>query len=216
MIDLHTHTIFSDGALIPSELARRAEVAGYRGLAFTDHGDAANIDFIIPRLVHVCRKLQSSYRIRLVPGIELTHVPPDDIAPLAGESRKLGARIVVVHGETLAEPVAPGTNHAALLAGIDILAHPGLIADQYVLLAARNGIALELSARRGHALANGHVAKLARRHGASLIVNTDAHAPGDLISAVQAARIAAGAGLDETEISALIAHAEALLKKIQL
>jgi len=214
MIDLHTHTIFSDGALIPSELARRAEVAGYRGLGLTDHGDAANIDFIIPRLVQVCHKLQPSYRMRLVPGIELTHVPPDDIAPLAAEARKLGARIVVVHGETLAEPVAPGTNHAALLAGVDILAHPGLIADEDVLLAARNGVALELSARRGHALANGHVAKLARRHGASLIVNTDAHAPSDLVSAAQAARIAAGAGLDENEISALIAHAETLLNKI--
>ncbi|MGZ3608297.1 MAG: histidinol phosphate phosphatase domain-containing protein, partial [Syntrophales bacterium] len=26
MIDLHTHSIFSDGELIPSELARRAKV----------------------------------------------------------------------------------------------------------------------------------------------------------------------------------------------
>jgi histidinol phosphatase-like PHP family hydrolase len=60
------------------------------------------------------------------------------------------------------------------------------------------------------------VAKLARSHGASLIVNTDAHAPADLVSSVQAGRIAAGAGLTETEISALIAHAETLLKKIQL
>jgi Histidinol phosphatase and related hydrolases of the PHP family len=39
MIDLHTHSIFSDGELIPAELTRRAAVAGYRAMAITDHGD---------------------------------------------------------------------------------------------------------------------------------------------------------------------------------
>lgn len=28
-IDLHTHSIFSDGELLPSELARRADVLGH-------------------------------------------------------------------------------------------------------------------------------------------------------------------------------------------
>lgn len=213
MIDLHAHTIFSDGQLVPSELARRAEVAGYRGLAFTDHGDASNLDFIIPRIVEVCRKLQPSFRMGLVPGIELTHVPPADIVGLAIEARKLGACLVVVHGETLAEPVASGTNRAALEAPIDILAHPGLIGDEEAALAARNGIALEISARRGHALTNGHVAKMARKHHATLIVNTDAHAPGDLISRPQADRIAAGAGLSAVETNAMFENAAELLAK---
>ena len=43
MIDLHTHTFFSDGGLLPSELARRARIAGYQALAFTDHADVSNI-----------------------------------------------------------------------------------------------------------------------------------------------------------------------------
>jgi histidinol phosphatase-like PHP family hydrolase len=213
VIDLHTHTIFGDGQLVPSALARRAEVSGYRGLAFTDHGDASNIDFIVPRMVQVCRKLQPSFQMRLVPGIELTHVPPADIPSLAKEARRLGARLVVVHGETLAEPVAPGTNLAALEASIDILAHPGLIGDEEAALAARNGIALEISARRGHALANGHVANMARKHHGIVIVNTDAHAPGDLISRQQAGRIAAGAGLSATETNAMFDNAAALLSK---
>jgi uncharacterized phage-associated protein len=32
MIDLHTHTLFSDGELLPSELVRRAEMTGYEAL----------------------------------------------------------------------------------------------------------------------------------------------------------------------------------------
>ncbi|MEJ2066471.1 MAG: PHP domain-containing protein, partial [Deltaproteobacteria bacterium] len=56
MIDLHTHSLFSDGQLAPAELTRRFEVAGYRALAITDHGDRSNIDFIIPRLVAFCEE----------------------------------------------------------------------------------------------------------------------------------------------------------------
>ena len=37
---LHTYTIFSDGELLPAELARRAKVAGYRAIAITNHADA--------------------------------------------------------------------------------------------------------------------------------------------------------------------------------
>ena len=33
-------------------------------------------------------------------------------------SRELGAKIVVVHGETVAEPVEPGNNRAAIEAGV--------------------------------------------------------------------------------------------------
>ena len=43
MIDLHTHTFHSDGALVPSELAARAFAKGYKGLAITDHADFSNI-----------------------------------------------------------------------------------------------------------------------------------------------------------------------------
>ena len=76
MIDFHTHTILSDGAFIPSELARRAEVAGYRAIALTDHGDSSNLDIVIPALVKASKALAEQFSIKVVPGIELTHVPP--------------------------------------------------------------------------------------------------------------------------------------------
>ncbi|MBI3754855.1 MAG: PHP domain-containing protein, partial [Deltaproteobacteria bacterium] len=59
MIDLHTHSLLSDGELLPSELIRRAEAMGYKGIAITDHSDASNIDFVIERIVVVCKELKS-------------------------------------------------------------------------------------------------------------------------------------------------------------
>ena len=197
MIDLHTHTFFSDGVLVPSELVRRAEYKGLEAIGITDHGDLSNIDFIIPRIVLVAEQLNQVMNIRVIPGIELTHVPPSQIAMAAIKSRDLGAKLVIVHGETLVEPVAPGTNHAALHADIDILAHPGLIEESDVLLAKEKGIFLEITARKGHSLSNGHVAALAMRHGAGLVINTDSHAPGDLIDDGFAKKVILGAGLRE-------------------
>ena len=47
MIDMHTHTIFSDGELIPSELVRRAVVHGYRAIGITDHVDFSNVEHVL-------------------------------------------------------------------------------------------------------------------------------------------------------------------------
>ena len=211
MIDLHTHSIFSDGVLIPSELVRRAEVLGIKAIGITDHADASNLDFIIPRIVAVAERLNRVNHIKTVPGIELTHVPPSQIGPLAEQARSLGAKIVVVHGETIAEPVVPGTNRAALSADIDILAHPGLISEEEAVMAAGKGILLEISARKGHSLTNGHVAKLAGKHGAELVLNSDAHEPSDLITEQQAIQIVLGAGLSQDDFDHMQKNAESLL-----
>ena len=211
MIDLHTHSIFSDGVLIPSELVRRAEVLGIRAIGITDHADASNLDFIIPRIVAVSERLNRVNGIKAVPGIELTHVPPSHIGPLAEQARSLGAKIIVVHGETIAEPVVPGTNRAALAADIDILAHPGLISEEEVVTAVKNGVHLEISARKGHSLTNGHVAKLAKKHGAKLLLNTDAHEPSDLITEHKARQIALGAGLSQDDFEEMQKNAKALV-----
>ena len=213
MIDLHTHSIFSDGELIPSELARRAQVAGYRAIAVTDHADHSNIDFIIPRIVKVCQKLMDTSAIQVIPGIELTHVPPEYIPDLAVEARRRGAKIVVVHGETIVEPVISGTNIAALQSSIDILAHPGLITEEEALMAAQNSIFLEITTREGHSLTNGHVATIARRAKASLVLNTDSHAPQDLVHKDMALKIAIGAGMTAKEVKIMFRNSEALLRK---
>jgi putative hydrolase len=214
VIDLHTHSIFSDGVLIPTELARRAEVAGCRVIAITDHADHSNIDFILPRMVKVCKKISEAFSIRAIPGIELTHVHPDHIHELTLKARSLGAAVIVVHGETIAEPVMPGTNMAAINAPIDILAHPGLLSEEEAKQAAENSIYLEISARKGHSLTNGHVLSLARKYKAPLVLNTDSHGPEDLISRERARLIAAGAGMSGDEIDAMFKNSEYLSQRL--
>ncbi len=213
MIDLHMHTFLSDGVLIPSELVRRAQVKGYRALAITDHVDASNVEILVPQLVQVCERLNERTSLVIVPGVEVTHVPPKDLGAVVASARAAGAQLVVVHGETLVEPVAPGTNRHALELDIDILAHPGLITREEAALAAKRGITLELSARRGHSLTNGHVARMALETGASIVLNTDAHAPEDLLTLAQAKRIALGAGLKTREVERLYAQAGRLVKR---
>jgi len=214
MIDLHTHSFFSDGELIPSELVRRAAENGYQAIAITDHVDLSNIDFIIPRIVKVCQQLQKQETIRVIPGIELTHVPPACIADLVKEGRSLGAKIIVVHGETIVEPVAAGTNRAAVMSDIDILAHPGLVSEDVARLAAEKGIYFEITTRRGHSLANGHVAHCSRKYGVPLILNTDTHSPENLISKTFARQIALGAALTDEEADIMFSNSERLVGKI--
>lgn len=214
MIDVHCHSIFSDGELIPSELIRRLEVMGYKACAITDHADASNIDIIVPRLVKVAAEINRYSQTKLIPGIELTHVAPELIAPLVERARDLGARIVVCHGETLVEPVKPGTNKAALMAGIDVLAHPGLISYEDATLARERGVFLELSGRCGHSLSNGHVFKLAKEVGASLIVNSDGHAPGDFMTEQYAKNVIRGAGGVEKDIEEIFGEVDSWIDRI--
>ncbi len=213
MIDLHTHTIFSDGVLVPAELARRAQALAYKALAFTDHVDFSNLDFVLPRLISLCRAIADEMEMVLLPGVELTHLPPALIADGVEKARDLGAALVVVHGESLVEPVAAGTNRAAIAAGADILAHPGLITTEEVSMAVEKGVFLEITTRPGHALANGHVARMATAAGAGLLLNNDAHAPGDLVSLMQAERIALGAGLTAADWQQMRRNARELVER---
>ena len=213
MIDLHTHSLFSDGELIPAELTRRAAQAGYRAIAITDHADRSMFDLVIPRLTRVAGDLGKAWGLTVLAGIELTHIPPAEIAAAAAEARAMGAQVIVCHGETLVEPVAQGTNRAALEADIDILSHPGLLTAEDTQLAARRGICLELSARKGHCLSNGHVARMALAHGASLVVNSDAHAPGDLVPLEMARKVALGAGLSEEQFAQCRKNSEEVVAK---
>ncbi len=214
MIDLHTHSTFSDGELIPSELVRRAVFRGYTALAITDHVDYTNIEHVLS-CIRKIKSLEDDYEIRLFAGVELTHVPPAKMPALVEKARKLGAEIVVVHGETTIEPVHEGTNHAAVSLDIDILAHPGFITSEDAEIAREKGIFLEITSRNGHNRTNGHVARIARETGANLIVNTDSHAPEDLITDETAFRVAMGAGLNEKGAKeATVSNPSALIKRI--
>jgi histidinol phosphatase-like PHP family hydrolase len=215
MIDLHTHSLFSDGELLPSELVRRLEAMGYSCVAITDHVDSSNLDFVTPRLVKVARDLNQRQSVTVIPGVEITHVPPELIGSLVKEARELGAEIVLVHGETILEPLPEGTNRAAILSGVEILAHPGLIDPEDVKLAAERGVYLEISARQGHSLTNGHVARWAKEFGARLVLNSDAHSIHDLMTRQFAQEVAHGSGLEDKALEEMLANSRELIEKIR-
>jgi len=197
-IDCHTHSLLSDGVLIPSEIARRARALGHRAIVIADHVDYSNLENVVRSLCRVAEAERAYSDFQIISGVELTHVPPRSIPDLAAKAKRLGAKIVVVHGETPVEPVEPGTNSSAVKClDVDILAHPGFISLEDARLAKKNRIYLEISARKGHCLTNGYVARMAVKVGIKLLVNTDAHEPDDLIVQEHAYRIALGSSLDE-------------------
>ncbi len=216
MYDFHTHTFLSDGVLSPLELIRRAIHNGYRVMAVTDHVGPGNLEFVLKTLVKDCSAASRRWDILALPGVEITYAPIDDIDAVAKDARALGAKMVNVHGETVVEPVEPGTNLAAVSSdNVDVLAHPGLITFEEALLAAEKGIFLEVSARRGHGFANGHVVRTAGAAGARIVLDSDAHAPGDLLTPDFARKVALGAGLSESGANHLLESAPLdLLKRV--
>jgi putative hydrolase len=205
--DFHSHTFLTDGTGSPTDMWSRAEHTGHQVLAITDHVSMNDPAPIVARLLQEAEAFVDGPLIPLV-GVEVSLVPPRHIPKVARAARRAGAQIVIVHGETLAEEVPPGTNRAAVdCPEIDVLAHPGLLEPADAALAKAHGTFLELSGRRAHSLANGHVAQVALAAGADLIVDSDAHAPDQLIPFPEARRIAAGAGLSPSDVLRAVSSA---------
>ncbi len=215
MIDFHTHTLLSDGVLVPAELVRRANYAGYRAIGLADHVDGSNLAMVVRSIVKVAAELNRFQDTFVIPGAEITHAPPAQIRELVAEARALGAVLVVVHGESPVEPVAPGTNRAAIESQPDILAHPGFITAEDARMAAERGVFLEITSRHGHSLTNGHVARIALATGARLVIDTDTHSPENLITRQRAFQILQGAGLTESETQSVMETNEELLETLK-
>ena len=213
MYNLHCHSLLSDGALLPSEVAMRYAALGYKAIAITDHADYSNIKSNVASILEFCRHWPKKAKIKVLPGIELTHLPLEQFIPLASFARKEGIKIIIAHGETLVEPVIKGTNRAALQADIDILAHPGLISDEEVKLAAKKGIFLEVTARKGHNSCNRHVVEMALKFKARIIINNDSHSPEDIISWQDLAQTGIKAGLSKKDIERIFKDTTCFIKK---
>ena len=84
--DFHTHTIHSDGRLLPVELIRRAVVRGYRAIGLTDHVSPGNLAPVLEALIADCQLAEDHWEVRAIPGVELTHLPPAAIAEVAEEA----------------------------------------------------------------------------------------------------------------------------------
>ena len=201
MIDFHTHTFFSDGVLLPAEHVRRAFVAGYKILGITDHVDFSNIEFVYNSIHKFVSSIDDcGWDIKVIPGVEITHVPVKKIEKIVSMARDLKIPLIIFHGESPVEPVEKGSNRAAIESEVDILAHPGLILPEDVKMASKLNVNLEITARKGHSLTNGYVAKMAVKYDAPLVLNTDAHEPQDFFTPSFIQTIIKGCGLEKEQI----------------
>lgn len=119
-IDLHTHTLASDGALTPGQLVERAAGQGVAYLAVTDHDTCAGLA--------EAETAAAAFGITLIPGIELStiwkgvgiHVlglmidpeHPAMLEAVAFQSRARAERAVQI-GEKLAKLKMPGVYERA-------------------------------------------------------------------------------------------------------
>ena len=211
--DFHTHTLLSDGALIPAEHIRRLIVQGLDCIAITDHVDSATIDHVLNSLDKI--RYDFDKFITFLPGVEITHVLPSQI-PILAKKAKQRNFLVLVHGETIVEPVIEGTNRAAVMCPyVDILAHPGILTEEEVQLAKDNNIYLEITTRGGHSLGNGLVAELAMKTGAKIILNTDSHRPSDFLTKELRDKTAIGSGIPESMFEEIfVRNPEELVQRI--
>ncbi|MCL5985830.1 MAG: histidinol phosphate phosphatase domain-containing protein [Actinobacteria bacterium] len=214
--DFHTHTVLSDGESIPIEVIRFSHVRGYRVIALTDHVSASNMTRVIDELKRDCSIAVKNWDILAIPGVEISNVPRNEVKGLAKKAKELGARIVVMHGESPIEKVEPGTNYEAVTCEhVDLLAHPGLITEEELRLAKSNGIFIELSSRKGHSMGNGHVAKYGLKIGVNFLVNSDSHKEDDMLVEGEQEKVILCAGLDKSLIHTItVENPNLLLKKL--
>ena len=145
LIDLHTHSLYSDGTLTPAELVARAAQRKVTVLALTDHDTTAGC----PEALAACR----AHGIGFVPGAELTvswrgqelHIVGLGLDP---ENAALRTQIAEVLGRRRARIAAIGAKLRAdrTLGGFDPSA--AVLAGQAV--PTRTHVAREL-VRAGHA-----------------------------------------------------------------
>ncbi len=213
--DFHMHSSLSDGVLLPIELLRRCIVKQYGGLTIADHAGPSTLERVVAEVARDCALAREYWGLEAYAGVELTHVPAASIASLAQQARAAGAALVVVHGESPVEPVEPGTNLAAARCPeVDILAHPGLLTLEAATAARDNNILIEVTARRGHGMANGHVVRVALAAGAAMLVNSDTHTPDDILTPQWAEHVARCAGMPEDLLeTVLIDNATAMLAR---
>ena len=216
IIDFHTHTFLSDGGNSPIELIRYACANGYSIIGITDHVSYSNIDYIIDAAIRDCSLAERFWNIKAIPGVELTNIPAKSINEIACYAKEKGARLVIVHGESISENVEPDTDYNAVNSDyVDILAHPGLITLEEAKEAAKRGIYLEITYKGGNCLGNGHVVSIGRKAGAKFLINSDAHLHKSLYSQDMQVKVGQGAGLEENEIEEILEiNSKALLKKI--
>ena len=197
LLDVHTHTIASVHAYSSlREMAEAAKGKGLKLLGIADHtphmpdcfGECYFFNFkVIPR------EAAQGYGIDLVMGAELNIIDYSGSTDLRGEFlSRLDYAVASLHDPCL-KPGTKEENTAAILGAmknpkVKIIGHPDnpkypvdfdaiakAAVEQHVLLELNNSSYMPGGSRKGSRELAGELMEAARRHGAMMIMGSDAH-----------------------------------------
>jgi DNA polymerase (family 10) len=201
--DLHTHTDWSDGGFSIAEMARAADERGYDYHVVTDHATGPGMvggvgldESDIEEQAAAVAEAAEEVGIPILHGIE-ANIDAD--GGLSTDDETLAALDLVVASphaalgqdrEAATERLVRAVEHPH----VDVLGHPtgrlinerpGLDPDVEAIAAAASaaGTAIEVNANPARLDADGEFVRAAIEAGATIAVNTDAHAPRELDNA---------------------------------
>jgi DNA polymerase (family 10) len=198
--DLHTHTDWSDGRYALPEMVAAAEERGYDYYAVTDHatgpgmvGGVGLADDELRDQMDAVAEVAADANLELLSGVEANVDAEGGISVGDDVLDELDLVVASPHAaldqdrETATDRLVGAVEHPA----VDVLGHPtgrlinerrGLDVDVERLAeaAAANGVALEINADPARLDLRGELVRVALEAGATIVANTDAHAPGAL------------------------------------
>ena len=201
--DLHTHTDWSDGGFSIREMVAAAAERGRAFHAVTDHATGPGIfgntgldESAIADQAEAVAEVAADAEIAVFHGIEANIAADGTISTDDATLADLDVVVASPHAaldadaDAATERLVRAVEHPS----VDVLGHPtgriinsrqGLEPDMDAVAAAaaREGVAIEVNANPARLDADGAAVRAAVKAGATLAVNTDAHAPRELDNA---------------------------------
>jgi putative hydrolase len=217
--DLHAHTDWSDGRATVMEMARAAQARGYEYLAITDHSPRIGVvNGLGPERLAAQRRLIDEANAEVDEFIVLQGVEVDinEDGSLDLPDEALAALDVVIASPHVKLRMEPGAMTERMLRAVenphvDVMGHPtgrrpgsrpGAEYDFEVVFsaAARCGVAVEIDCDPARMDLSPELARLALSHGCMVCVDSDAHAPDQLVYVDMGMWMARRAGADTSQI----------------
>jgi DNA polymerase (family 10) len=198
--DLHTHTDWSDGGYAIREMVEAAAARGYEYYCVTDHatgpgmvGGVGLTDEEIEDQMAAVREVGDDAEIEVLHGVEANIDAEGEISVSDDVLADLDLVVASPHSalsqgrEEATERIVRAIEHPS----VDIIGHPtgrmigsrpgiDLDLERVAEAAAERGTALEVNSSPSRLDLNGEAVRIAVAAGATIAIDTDAHAPGQL------------------------------------
>jgi histidinol phosphatase-like PHP family hydrolase len=188
-VDMHIHTIKSDGRDSLHNIVEAAEARGLDLIAITDHGPGHGGGISERQALETKKEaglLQPGYHVKILVGIEAEILPTGEVLLDSGDG--LDIVLASYHGAPSVEAYYRAVLKAVLDPRVDVLAHhawvPGGFApaeeydDMLIENMAANDVAIEINSK--HALPSWDFLMRCRDAGIKYTIGSDAHRAADV------------------------------------